>query len=124
LDNDLVTDERPAAPVDADKRGHTVLNAVPFTGAGRVMSYSDGKAEEGNRGLKFIILASFCQMDNYNLYYVFHTIMLGGREPSQPYPPRVCSFGGFRTPVAGGSWHGCRRQVLPVLADASSSAPQ
>jgi hypothetical protein len=35
-----VTDERPAAPVDADKREHTVLNAVPFTGAGRVMSYS------------------------------------------------------------------------------------
>jgi hypothetical protein len=43
LDDYLMTEQRPAAPVDADKREHTMLDAVPLAGAGRVMSDRDGK---------------------------------------------------------------------------------
>src|ERR1700680_2969664 len=50
LDNDLVADQRPAAPIDADKREHAVLDAVPLAGAGRMMGDGDGKRvrPEGN----------------------------------------------------------------------------
>jgi hypothetical protein len=43
LNNDLMADERSAAPVDADKGEHAVLYAVPFAGAGRMMGDGDGK---------------------------------------------------------------------------------
>jgi hypothetical protein len=39
-----MTEQRPAAPVDADKREHAMLDAVPFAGARRVMGDRDSKA--------------------------------------------------------------------------------
>jgi hypothetical protein len=39
-----VAEQWPAALVDADKREHAMLDAVPFAGASRVMGDRDGKA--------------------------------------------------------------------------------
>jgi hypothetical protein len=44
LDNDLMADERPAAPVHADKREQTMLDAIPLAGARRVMGDGDRQA--------------------------------------------------------------------------------
>ena len=43
LDDDLMAEERLAAPIDADEREHAVFDAVPFAGAGRMMGDRDGK---------------------------------------------------------------------------------
>jgi hypothetical protein len=34
-----MTEQRPAAPVDADKREHAMLDTVPFAGARRVSGF-------------------------------------------------------------------------------------
>ena len=39
-----MAEKRPAAPVDADEREHTVFDAVPFAGAWRMMGDGDRKA--------------------------------------------------------------------------------
>ena len=40
-----MAEQRSAAPIDADKREHAVLDAIPFAGARRMMG--DGNREAG-----------------------------------------------------------------------------
>ena len=45
LDDDLMADERFATPVSSDEREQAMLDLVPFAGAGRQVTYGDGKAK-------------------------------------------------------------------------------
>ena len=45
LDDDLMADERFAAPVAGNEREQTMLDLVPFAGAGRQVTHGDGNAE-------------------------------------------------------------------------------
>src|SRR6266568_2442411 len=45
LDDDLMADERFAAPVAGDEREEAMLDLVPFAGARRQMTHGDGYAE-------------------------------------------------------------------------------
>ena len=53
LDDDLVADQRLAAPVLSDERKETVLYFVPLAGAGRQMTYGNSKAELIGKPLQF-----------------------------------------------------------------------
>jgi hypothetical protein len=44
-DDDLMADERPAAPVAGHKREEAMLDLVPLAGAGRQATHGDGCAE-------------------------------------------------------------------------------
>src|SRR5277367_1895043 len=44
IDNNLMTDQRPPAPVHGDIRKQAMLNLVPFAGAGREMANRDLQA--------------------------------------------------------------------------------
>src|SRR5688500_20279791 len=53
LDDGLIADERPAAPVLGDEREEAVLDLVPFAGAWREMTDGDVDIEFVGESLKF-----------------------------------------------------------------------
>jgi len=53
LDDGLVADERSATPVLGDVGEETMLDPVPFAGAGRQMADGDVDIEFGGESLKF-----------------------------------------------------------------------
>ena len=55
MDDGLVADERPAAPVLRDEREETMLDAIPFAGAGRQMADGDSDAELVGEGLQLAL---------------------------------------------------------------------
>ena len=55
LDDGLIADERPAAPVLGDEREEAMLDLVPFAGAGRQMADGDGDIEFVGQGLQLAL---------------------------------------------------------------------
>src|SRR5271156_5816292 len=53
LDDGLVAEQRPAAPVLSDEREETMFDLVPFAGSGRQMADGDLDVEFIGQGLEF-----------------------------------------------------------------------
>jgi hypothetical protein len=72
FDDDLMADQRLAAPISGDERKQAVLDLVPLAGAGRQVAHGDGIPSSS---------ASFCRS-------TFHSRT---REPLLPPPSTVTS---------------------------------